>query len=216
MGAGRSMSFIGTVGVVAQQGNQGGGASCDAAPSNVSMATSSSGNYDDAVIVYSINLGSSGEDALASNTGSGFSMDSGDSYAEIDFAFSANAEAMLNNNSGVLRFGCKGFIRDAHQQLGGGINEGTSWHWTMKSLSYDDGNSSAVSSVAIGGSASTSQDATSSGTGEYAQVTHNSGGRGYLQMHSDDYVQWNMRATATNACGTGLAAPDLRIKIVFG
>ena len=204
------MSFIGTVGVVAQQGNQSAGG-CTAAPLSVSMASTSSGNYDDAAIVYSINLGSSGEDALASNDGSGFSMDSGDSYDEIDFAFSANAEAMLNNNSGVLRFGCKGYIRDAG--LGG--EAATSWQWQMKSLTYDDGNSSAVSSVAIGGSASTSQDATSSGIGEYAQVTHNSGGRGYLQMDSDDYVQWNLRATATNACGTTLAAPDLRIKIVF-
>ena len=43
MGAGRSMSFIGTVGVVAQQGNQGA-----ILPSSVSVATSSSGNYDDA------------------------------------------------------------------------------------------------------------------------------------------------------------------------
>ena len=38
------MSFIGTVGVVAQQGNN----ATVSAPTSVSIATSSSGNYDDA------------------------------------------------------------------------------------------------------------------------------------------------------------------------
>ena len=107
MGAGRSMSFIGTVGVVAQQGNQA-AAGCLAAPSGVSLATTSSGNYDDAVIVYSMLVGSSGEDNLDSNDGSDFSYSAPFSAATIDFLPGPDYEAMLNNNSGVLRFGCKG------------------------------------------------------------------------------------------------------------
>ena len=190
------MSFIGAVGTVAQQGNQG-AAACSSAPSGISMATSSSGNYDDAVIVYSINVGSSGEDALASNNGSDFSYSAPFSAAEIDFVYGADQEAMLNANSGVLRFGSKGYIRDGTSSL---PDVATSFAWQTKSLTYDDTASGAVSSASIGGTASTSQDATSSGIGQYAQVTHSSGGRGYLQIHSNDYVQWNVRATATNAC----------------
>ena len=207
------MSFIGTVGVVAQQGNQGAGAGCVAAPTSVSMATTSSGNYDDACIVYSINLGSSGEDGLAANTGSGFSMDSGDSYDEIHFDYSGDYSAMLTNNSGVLKFGVKAYIRET--SLGGEV--ATSWTWALKETepAYDDTNSSAISAIAIGGTASTSQDATSSGVGEYVQVTHTSGGRGYLQMFNGDWIQWNVNATATNACGATVASPTLRIKIEF-
>ena len=211
MGAGWSMSFIGAVGVVAQQGNQSAGGGCLQAPETVSMATSSSGNYDDALIVYSINLGSSGEDALTSNNGNGFSMNSGMSTAEIEFVVGSNYNAMLNNNNGVLRFGCKGYIRDANTLT----REATSWSWVMKSLTYDDSNTNAVSSASIGGSASTSQDATSSGTGEYAQIAHVSGGRGYLGLGQSDYVQWDVRANAINACGSTLANPDIQIKITF-
>ena len=167
------MSFIGAVGTVAQQGNQA-AAGCSSAPSGISMATSSSGNYDDAVIVYSINLGSGGEDALASNNGSDFSYSAPFSAAEIDFEYGADQEAMLNNNSGVLRFGCKGYIRDGTSSL---PDVATSFGWTTKSLTYDDTVSGAVSSASIGGTASTSQDATSSGIGEYVQVAHSSGGR---------------------------------------
>ncbi len=207
------MSFLGTVGVVAQQGNQGAGAGCTAAPTGVSMATTSSGNYDDACIVYSINLGSSSEDGLDANTGSGFAIDgtTGESAATIGHCFCPETEAQLNNNSGVLKFGVKAYIRET--SLGGEV--ATSWVWVMKALSYDDTNSSAITGAVVGGTASTSQDATSSGTGEYAQITHASGGRGYLQMYNGDFISFNIRATATNACGAGLAAPDLHVKIEF-
>ena len=40
------MSFIGTVGVVAQQGNQ----TVASAPTNVSLATSAAGNYDNSFL----------------------------------------------------------------------------------------------------------------------------------------------------------------------
>ena len=212
MGSGGSLSFIGAVGVVAQQGNQA-VAGCSSAPSGVSLATASSGNYDDAVFVYSILLGSSGEDNLDSNDGSDFSYSAPLSTATIDFAAGPDYEAMLNNNSGVLRFGCRGYIRESSASL---PDMATSWEWQMKSLTYDDSSQSAVSSVSIGGTASTSQDAISSGTGEYAQITHASGGRGYLQMTNGDYLEWDVRAQAINACGSTWNSPTLRVKIEWG
>jgi len=190
------MSFMGTVGIVAQQGQPLAG--CTTAPTGVLTSTSSSGNYAWAAIVYSINTGSGGEDALASNDGSGFSS----GQDTINFVFGANYNAMLNNNSGVLKFGIKAFIRATSPSS-------TTFSWLLKDLVVTD-NSSAISSSSIAGTYITAQDGTS-GIGKYIQLNHNSGGRGYMLMFNDgvsspsDRVAFTIKTTATNACGAAVS-----------
>ncbi len=191
------MSFMGTVGIVAQQAQPLAG--CTEAPTAVSTATSSSGNYDWAVIITSINTGSGGEDALASNDGSGFSGGAD----SINFIFGANYSAMLNNNSGVLKFGVKAYMR---------ATGASSFSWVLKDLVLTD-NSSAISSSSIAGTYITGQDGTgsASGIGKYIQLDHNSGGRGYMMMFNDgvsspsDRITFTVKGTATNACGSSVA-----------
>ena len=76
---------------------------------------------------------------------------------------------------------------------------------------------SAVASWGSVGTASTSQDATSSGIGEAARLAHNSGGRGYLLLQSfvsgtNDSVRWEVEASASNSDGT-TDATNLRITL---
>ena len=198
------MSFIGTVGVVAQQGNQVGVAGCVTAPTNTSVATSSSGNYDDAFIVYSLLLGSLSEDALDSNNGSDFSGGA----ADINMENSFNYQQMLGNNSGEIRFGVKAFMRNDT-----GDNAATSFSWTLTSPEITQA-SSTISSAGLGGTAITGQDGTS-GIGRYVTLTHNSGGRGYMMLEPGDEVYFGVKAIATNACGNSNADPSPEVTIVI-
>ena len=200
------MSFIGTVGVVAQQGNQSVGGGCVSAPTNTSCATSSSGNYDDACIVFSLLTGSLGEDALDSNDGSGFSSGA----ADINMENSYNYQQMLSNNSGEIRFGFKAFMRNDT-----GDNAATSFSWTASDPEITT-STSAISSAGVGGTGITTQDGTGSlGIGSYATLTHNSGGRGYLMLEPGDEVALGLKAIATNACGSSNADPSVEPTIVI-
>ena len=190
------MSFMGTVGSVAQA------AYAAVAPTNVSIATTSSGNYDDAFIVYSISLGSSGEDALVSNNGSGFSGNT----AGINFVYDNNYLEQLNNNSGLLHFGVKGYIR---------ATGATSFLWDINSyvLTATAGIIN-TSTSGIAGTASTSQDGTA-GIGEGIRLYHTSGGRGYTQMQVGDTVSWEVDASATNGgLTTNATTCDVTITVI--
>ena len=191
------MSFIGTVGVVAQQGNQG---AAPSTPTSVSIATTSSGNYDDAVIVLNNTLGSGGENALTFNTGSTFSSGSG----SITFAYGGDYSAGLDNNSGLLELHIQGDLR---------ATGATSFSWTIKSVAATD-STSALSSIAEAGSPSTDQDETGPGDhiGKTVRAYHNSGGRGYMVLQSGDDITWVVKATATNSNGD-TAASDVNVTI---
>jgi hypothetical protein len=191
------MSFIGTVGVVAQQGNQG---AAPSAPTSVSIATTSSGNYDDAVIVLNNTLGSGGENALAFNTGSTFSSGAG----SITLVYGGDYSAGLDNNSGLLEFHIQGYLR---------ATGATSFSWAIKSVAATD-STGALSVVADAGAGSTDQDET--GVGDHVGTTvrayHNSGGRGYMVLQSGDDITWIVKATATNSNGTTVAS-DVNVTI---
>ncbi|ANS04831.1 hypothetical protein [uncultured Mediterranean phage] len=177
------MSFMGTVGSVAQA------AYAATAPTAVSIATTSSGNYDDAFLVYSKRLGSAGEDSLASNDGSGFSSNAGGA----NFVLDSNYNAQLNNNGGLIEFGVKGYIR---------ATGATSFQWDMNTYSLTT-SSGSISSGGISGTASTDQDETGSGDiGESVSLQHTSGGRGYNHLDAGDTVSFEVDASATNAGGT--------------
>lgn len=178
------MSFMGTVGSVAQA------AYAATAPTAVSIATTSSGNYDNAFLVVSMLLGSAGEDSLVSNDGSGFSSNAGGA----NFVLDSNYNAQLDNNSGIIRFGVRGYIR---------ATGATSFQWDMNTYSLTT-SSGSISSGGISGTASTDQDETGSSgdIGEVISLQHTSGGRGYNHLDGGDTLSFEVDASATSAGGT--------------
>lgn len=182
---------------IAQEGQAGGGAS---APTSVSIATTSSGNYDDAVIVLNNTLGSGGENPLASNDGSTFSSNAG----SITLVYDADYTAVVNNNSGLLELRTQGYLR---------ATGATSFSWAVKSVAATD-STSALSSIADAGAGSTDQDETGAGdhVGTTVRAYHNSGGRGYMLLVSGDDITWIVKATATNSNGDTIAS-DVNVTI---
>ena len=171
-------------------------------PTGVSIATSSSGNYDNAVIVSSGNLGASGEDALAANTGSDFSSNAG----SIEFSYSIEYSAMVNNGSGNIIFYVKG------------STDGEEWDWDLTTLtsSISDYAGSPVATASFSGTAASgvgAQDQTGSiGVVKRVGVSHVSGGRGYLLMPAGNWVQWKC-ALDVQGGGTTVTASEVTIKI---
>ena len=191
------MPMPAVLGTIAQQGQAGGGGG--GAPSDVSVATSSTGNYDDAVIVSCI----SGANVIASNNGSTFSSGTGD----IELVYGIDYNNAVTLNSGVLQFTTFGYCRE---------NDATSFSWGLGSTQEVQDTNSAVSSVAKSGSGSTNQDCTSSHMGVTVSVTHNSGGRGYLLLDtSGDGFSWQVSCTATNSSGNTESTPAIIPRILI-
>lgn len=207
------MSFMGTVGVVAQAGQAaaGGGGATD-----VSIATTSgTGNYDNAVIISLTPTGSSGEQALASNDGSDFSSGAG----TIDLAYGSNYNAQVSAGSGNLVFFTKAFCR-ATAPVGGSIDTYT---WDLdspsNSISNQAGTSTPVATQSFSGSPlnGSGEEGGNDGTGstgvsEKVGVAHASGGRGYHLMSVGDHVQWKCQCQVS-AGGVDVDASEITIKI---
>ena len=168
------------------------------APTGVSIATSSAGNYNNAVIVDC----PSGPGVIASNTGSTFSSSSGD----IELIYGPNYNSAVLLNSGVIQFTTFGYIR---------ATGATSFQWGLGNVLVVQDTNSALSSAAKSGSASTAQDRTSTHMGVSVNLTHNSGGRGYLLLDtSGDGVSWTLTAEANNSNGTTVSNPGLLVRVL--
>lgn len=192
------------IGTMSQQQAAAAGGGGGSAPTSVSIATSSSGNYNNAVRVELTTLGSSGGNPMATapiSDGSAFSSN------QVTLALNYNVyySAALNNNSGKLNWDVRGFIR---------ATGATSYAWDLSGATVNQDNHNALASVATNGSPSTTQDCTGSGgIVEDIVATHNSGGRGYLLMSdSGDGFHFDVDATATNSSGS-TAAAQLTINI---
>ena len=118
----------------------------------------------------------------------------------------------LTNNSGALEFKMYGYIN---------ATNATSFQWDVSGATVDVDTFSAINSLAISGTASTSQNATSSGIGETVKINHNSGGRGYLLMlpagskppgNVNDAIHFDIDASASNSGGT-TSATQLTITV---
>jgi len=176
------------IGTIAQEGQ----AATPSAPTNVSIATSSSGNYDNAVVV----------DAL---TGITFMEDDGSNFSSDNLALTFQSNHMAtayNNNSVTETFIFKGYCR---------ATGATSFAWDVSI----DSNSSVNGTTSIIGTASTSQDATgTNGAGEkvYWQFA---GGKGGVQYPSGGMeLIMKINCTATNAHGS-TDADELTITYIF-
>lgn len=195
------MPMPAVLGTIAQQGqaSSGGGGGGSSAPTNVSVATSASGNFDDAVIIDCI----TGPGVITANSGSTFSSGTGD----IELVYGVNYSNAVNGNSGVLEFQTFGYCR---------ATSATSFSWGLgNSLIVQDTNS-ALSGVGKTGSASTAQDRTSTHIGIVATATHNSGGRGYLLLSaSGDGFRWDITCDATNSNGTTTSSPTVIPRVMI-
>lgn len=157
----------------------GGGAS---APTSVSIATSSSGNYNNAVVIEEGAVGF----ALMETNGSSFSSNSYSvtvDLTEMDQAFTGNS-----GQSTTLVYG---YIRAAGA---------TSFAWNLA----DDVLQTSLTngSFAITGTASTSQDATSTHIGKTGILTFGGGRGGILYPANGDTISMIVSASATNTNGT--------------
>ena len=187
------------IGTIAQEGQAGGGA----VPTSVFIrATSSSANS--TLSAEQTLTGSGGENPVDEITAGEWSS----REATMTLNYGGEYTAVLNNNSGRLDIEMYGYIE---------ATGATSYEWDTGSFVEVQDTYNAVSSISAIGTASTNQDATSSGIGETVRIQHNSGGRGYLLLQpyietNNDAVAWKIFADATNASGT-TSAPSLQITL---
>lgn len=173
------MSFIGAMGVVAQQGNQ-----TVAQPTSVSIATSSSGNYD----------------------GSFFVADaSGCSFTAMDVTaqqWTSNAHTAGPPIQDFSSFdGCSAASNNrVFAYLRVGSADATSYGWDLQLTSQSLSNSCVGS---VQGTALTGQDCTAGqGVGEYIQIIFGGGRGGQTYPANGDSLVVTLKGTATNAGGT--------------
>ena len=171
------MSFIGAMGVVAQQGNQ-----TVAQPTSVSIATSSSGNYD----------------------GSFFVADaSGCSFTAMDVGAQQWSNNALSAGPPVSNFdsfdGCS--AQSSHRFFAYLRATGaTSYSWVLELTSQSLSNSCTASIV---GTALTAQDCTAGvGVGETLQIEFGGGRGGQTYPAGNDTLVVTLKGTATNSSGS--------------
>ena len=186
------MSFIGTVGVVAQQGNQ----VVASAPTNVSIATSSSGNYDGSFTV--------GDASGCSFTAMTVNAQQWTSNAHTagppiqDFSSFDGCSAQSNNR--VFAY------------LRVGSADATSYSWDLQLTSQSLSNSCIAS---IAGTALSGQDCTAgTGVGEYITIAFGGGRGGQTYPANGDSLVVTLKGAATNAGGT-TSATDCVLTYTF-
>jgi hypothetical protein len=173
--------------------------SAGSAPSNVSVATSSAGNYNNAVIIDCI----TGPGVIATNNGSTFSSNTGD----VTLNYGINYNNAVVGNSGIIQFTTFGYCR---------ATGATSFGWGAGTPSVVQDNGGAISGTAKSGSGSSAQDCTSSHIGITASITHNSGGRGYLLLsNSGDGVSWSVTCEAINSNGTTPSGTPVTVRVMI-
>lgn len=193
------MSFIGAVGVVAQQGNQAGSGA-----GTGTIATSSSGNYNNACTVRVKYANNNIDGALTPTNGSGFLSAAVLLDGGAGFQVSWVGENYSASNS--VNFVCGGYIRE-------GSETATNFTWAINNVVHTPTNSNDYASPAYGvysASSSTSQDATATsgsdqGTGDYI-IIYAGGGRGGLTWGRDgDTLEWELDATVNGTDCTTLS-----------
>jgi len=191
------MSFMGTVGSVAQAGQ----AVVASAPTGVSIATSSSGNYDDAVVMNGEAVDNSNNAvAFFDFDGSSMSSNGGGDIIQLQSNHMAGAYSGLTPRE---TFVFKGYCR---------ATGATSFLWDVSIASGTNVNNL---SLGVIGTASTSQDATgSNGVGEKVQWDFAGGKSGTTYPSSGMTLIMKINCTATNAQGS-TAADEIEIVYNF-
>nr|BAR34929.1 hypothetical protein [uncultured Mediterranean phage uvMED] len=160
-----------------------------AGPTGVSIATASSGGYNNAVLIQNQESGAQWIDedgstfssnALALTVPTGFSTSSAYEYA-------------------VYPNGTNGYTV-VHIYAYGRATGGTSYSWSVDNFSENSGGISSISNV----TESTAQDGTATALAPAAEFRVNgvSGGRGYLPWASSETLSFDINFAATNSNGT--------------
>jgi hypothetical protein len=177
------------IGTIAQEGQAGGGGGGGGGgePTSVSLATASSGNYNNACIIVSPDNDGVGNEWIDED-GSNFSGSAINQAVERTFF-----QGSLANSGGTLRLMFNFYVR---------ATGATSFSTELNSLDISGITSGTYNDISISGSADTGQDNT--GTGAFAMrinFEHPSGGRGFLMPANGDTMTVDLEATATNSSG---------------
>ena len=193
---------MGTVGSVAQAGQATVGGS---APTGVSIATGSSGNYDNALftgdLVYD-NEGGNSPDVHIFNPTSSFNYNSTDNIylvsKQVDIADFSGFNGVAGGSDIVLKAYCR-------------ATNATSFQWTMVLDSETSLTNVSMSVYAAGG---TSQDSTGSSGAAVMRMTFGGGKGGYTFPVDGDELALELQCTASNSSGSTAATP-VRIKFKY-
>lgn len=193
------MGFIlGVVGCAQQleTANAGGGGGGGSAPTSVSLATSSSGDYNNACIISSPET-SSGT-AWIDEDGSNFSSSAINQSIERSIY-----QGALSGALGQVRLVFNMYLR---------ATGATSFSTELNSLDLSGITSGTYNSISISGSADTGQDNTGSGAfGMRINLNHPSGGRGFLMPANGDFMTVDLEGTATNSDGDTTVELDIEL-----
>ena len=174
------MSFIGVMGVVAQQGNQ---AAASTAPTNVSLATAASGGYDESFLTDDV---TSSNNSLTSN---GYDIKQQNDVAIIK-------EVYETEYGGVG--GAASYIKVYLRATGA-----TSFSISAVSLADNLSNGCSLTGSGTGwGGTFTSQDGTGSTGIAYFAINHGGGRGGFTLPDIGDTFNISVIGSATNSVGT--------------
>ena len=183
MGAGWSMSFIGTAGVVAQQGNQ--SSAPLGYPTDVSVATGSSGNYDNAFETQA-HGDSQYQTQIHYQAGSVFSSNTGESQLDI------TALNNFSSGSSIVIY-IAAYLR---------ATGATSYSWVLSDFSYDASLPGTWTPSIVTSNYNAQQDNTwgseTNGIGAYVNIQAGGGRGGLTWGNANDYVEFDVKGTATN------------------
>ena len=161
--------------------NNAGGGGGGSAPTGVSIGSTSSGNFNNAVAAEETAVGFGAMDIAAS----GFS--SGGASKQVD---TSGMNSAFFGVSGQATIKVYGFIR---------ATGATSFQWDLQT---GPETSLSAGTASVQGTASTSQDATSSGIGEQGVITWGGGRGGLIFPSNGDVLEFVVAASATNSSGT--------------
>ena len=194
------MSFIGTMGVVAQQGNQ----AIFGYPTDVSVATGSSGNYDNAFETQA-HGDSQYQTQIHYQAGSVFSSNTGESQLDIT--------ALNNFTSGSsIAIYIGAYLRASN------VDSSTTYSWVLSDFSYDAALPGTWTPTIVTSSYNAQQDNTwgseTNGIGAYVNIQAGGGRGGLTWGNANDYVEFDVKGTATNSAGS-TNADAITLKIVW-
>ena len=178
-----------------QQAAAAGGGGGGDAPTSVSLATASSGNYNNACIIVSPDNDGAGNDWIDED-GSSFSSSACNISIERSFF-----QGSLANSGGTLRLMFNFYVR---------ATGADSFSTELNSIDLNSITGGTYNDISISGSADTGQDNT--GTGAFAMrinFEHPSGGRGFLMPANGDTMTVDLEATATNSNGDTTVELDI-------
>lgn len=188
------MSFMGTVGSVAQV------AQASSAPTGVSIATSSSGNYDNALETAEVQF--AGASAHVFTAGSSFNYVSSQSAYVITQDVDIGLFDDFNGNAGASDIAVRAYCR---------ATGATSFQWT---ISVHSDTVYAGGTVAVLTSGGTTQDSTSGNGAGVIRMTFGGSKAGYTFPTTTDRTVIKLECTATNSGGSTAATPVI-IKFAY-